>query len=321
MTASTVSTAVGSWRRGGVLEIGHDGNSLSREVAISSIASSWPGTIKSVKKPCIWPGDPEAVDGHARGLQGVGVRLALVAQHVVLGGQHDGRREAGEVGGPQRRGVGFGPAGGVREVVVPEPHHRVPRQHQLVLLGGVGGVVEVGVGDRVDQRLERDRRTATVARPLGHDRRQVAAGRVTADDDRHVAPGDVGEVGVDPLEGGVGVVDGDRVAVLRRQAVVDEHDGAAGPRGELAAEGVELVEVAADDPAATVVVDEHATRRIQRDEDPRRDLAAVDRDRRVLDARHVRSGAVELAEAGREGRGPPPGCSRGSASRPAPPSP
>ena len=245
-------------------------------------------------------GDAVAVDGHAGLLQPVGVRLALVAQHVVLGGQHDGRRQPGEVRRLQRRRVGLGPACRVGQVVVPEPDHRVARQHQLVLVGGVGRVVEVGVGHGVDEGLERDRRTATVARPLGHDRRQVAAGRVTADDDRHVAAGDVGHVLVDPLERGVGVVDGDRVAVLRRQAVVHEDHRAAGAGRELAPERVELVDVAADDPAATVVVDEHATRRVRRHEDPRRDRRAVDGDRRVLDPRHVRARPVERAELGGE---------------------
>ena len=105
----------------------------------------------------------------------------------------------------------------------------------------------------------------------------------------------------DPLEGGVGVVDGDRVAVLGRQAVVHEHDRAPRRGGQLAPEGVELVDVAADHPTAAVVVDEDPSRRALRHEHAGGDrLAIPDRDAVVFDARHLRTGAVELGEPGRQ---------------------
>ena len=80
------------------------------------------------------------------------------------------------------------------------------------------------------------------------------------------APAIVGELRVHPFECRVRVVDRDRVAVLGGQPVVDEDDCAARPVGKLASERVELVDVAADDPSAAVVVDEDAARRRGRDE-------------------------------------------------------
>ena len=53
-----------------------------------------------MKKPCVWPGVAPVVDRDAGLLQALGVGLALVAQHVVLGGEDDGGRQAGEVRGP-----------------------------------------------------------------------------------------------------------------------------------------------------------------------------------------------------------------------------
>ena len=52
-----------------------------------------------------------------------------------------------------------------------------------------------------------------------------------------------------PLEGGVAVVDGRGIAVLRREPVAHEDDGARRALGELAGHGLELVD-RADDPAA-----------------------------------------------------------------------
>ena len=45
------------------------------------------------------------LDADARLRQPLGVGLALVAQHVVLGREHHRRRQAGEAPGAQRRGV------------------------------------------------------------------------------------------------------------------------------------------------------------------------------------------------------------------------
>ena len=96
---------------------------------------SLPGSSRSVKKPWVWPSWRRKSTGTPASRSAVGVGLALVAQDVVLGGEHDRRRQAGQRRGPQRRGVGLGALGGVGHVVVPEPHHRVAGQQQLVRPG------------------------------------------------------------------------------------------------------------------------------------------------------------------------------------------
>ena len=54
------------------------------------------------------PGVASEVDRHPGLAQALGVGLALVAQHVVLGGQHHRRRQPGEARRAQRRRVGLG---------------------------------------------------------------------------------------------------------------------------------------------------------------------------------------------------------------------
>ena len=67
----------------------------------------------------------------------------------------------------------------------------------------------------------------------------------------------VGAVVAGPDHGGVGVLGGGGELVLRREAVVDGGDDAAGLVGELAADSVDHPKIA-DDPAAAVVVDDDA---------------------------------------------------------------
>ena len=61
-------------------------------------------------------------------LQLRGVGGAFVAKGVKFGGLDEGRREARRVA-TQGRGLGFGRLGGIGEVVVPEPLHRIERKH------------------------------------------------------------------------------------------------------------------------------------------------------------------------------------------------
>src|SRR5215211_4569759 len=65
----------------------------------------------------------------------VGIGLALVADHVSLGGDDQGGRQPGELleAGPQRGGGGLGPLGRVGGVLVPGPLHGVAAQ---VVAGG-----------------------------------------------------------------------------------------------------------------------------------------------------------------------------------------
>ena len=81
-------------RRGGLRR----GRSVQARTALTTCwkPRSLPGSISSVKKPCVWPAWRRKSTGTPASRSALGVGLALVAQDVVLGGQHDGRRQAGE---------------------------------------------------------------------------------------------------------------------------------------------------------------------------------------------------------------------------------
>ena len=130
--------------------------------------------------------------------QPLGVGLALVAQRVVLGREHHGGRQAGEGVGAQRRGVRARAHRRVGRVVIPEPRHRVAAHDQLV--GGieVGVRVEVAVGDRIHEHLQRDLGPG-LASPLRDDRGEAAAGAVAGDDQRHRTARDLLDVRRRPL--------------------------------------------------------------------------------------------------------------------------
>ncbi|VEI51294.1 Uncharacterised protein [Kocuria rosea] len=174
----------------------------------------------------------------------------------------------------ERRGVRVFALVGVGRVLVPEPGHELGGQQRLVLLLGVGGAGEVGVGDRIDQHLLGDRRPAVLARPQGHDGREVAAGAVPADVERDLRPGDLRQVLAGPGQGGPGVLHRGGEGVLRGLAVVHEDDGAARLLGQLPAQGVVAVDVL-QHPAAAVEVDEHAGRGLPRHVHPDAEAAAV----------------------------------------------
>ena len=227
------------------------------------------------------------LDAHAVLREPLRVCLALVAQRVVLGGEHHRGRQAGEAPGTQRRGVRARAHRPVGRVVVPEPLHRVAAHEQLV--GGieVGVGVEVAVGHRIHEHLQRDLRAGRPS-ALRHDRRQASAGAVAGDDQRHGAARDLLEVRRRPLQRRPRVLDRGREAMLGSEAVVDEHHRAAGLLGQPAPERVELVQ-RAEDPAPAVVVHDHAACALARDEEPQPGRAELD----VLHAGHLRSAAVE----------------------------
>ncbi len=241
-----------------------------------------------MKKPCIWPSKRRLVDADTVLRQPLGVGLALVAQRVVLGREHHGGRQAGEGAGAQRRGVRARAHRRVGRVVIPEPRHRVAAHDQLV--GGieVGVAVQVAVGDRIHEHLQRDLGPG-LAGPLRDDRGEASAGAVAGDDQRHRAARDLLEVRRRPLERRPCVLDRRGVAMLGGEAVVDQDDRAAGPGGEPAGERVELVR-RTEHPPAAVVVDDHATCAPVRDEEP----SELD----VLHPRHLRAAAVELGHPG-----------------------
>jgi hypothetical protein len=81
--------------------------------------------------------------------------FAFVAQRVVFGGDDEGGRQAGQVRGAQRRGIGMDALGRVTEIMGPEPSHRIAGQPVAL------GVLRVGrragrviVGHRIEQQLD-----------------------------------------------------------------------------------------------------------------------------------------------------------------------
>jgi hypothetical protein len=74
------------------------------------MASSWPGTTQQGEEPVHLSRDPVPLDGDSGLLQPIGVGLALIAQDVVFGGEHDRRgnpakspARSGEASGSERR--------------------------------------------------------------------------------------------------------------------------------------------------------------------------------------------------------------------------
>ena len=113
--------------------------------------------------------------GHARALERARVGLALVAQHVVAGGEDVGGREASR--GRPRSGEASGSTVGAVEVEVPEALHRGRGQAVALAELAVGRRVEARVDHRVDQQLE----PQPLLELAGDDRGQVAARAVAGD--------------------------------------------------------------------------------------------------------------------------------------------
>ena len=233
------------------------------------------------------------LDAHPVLGQPPGVGLALVAQYVVLGRQDHGRRQAGEALSAQRRRIRANAHRRVWCVVVPEPRHRVAADDQLVRGIDIRRRVEVAVGDRIHEHLQRDLRAGGRG-ALRHDSCEVPTGAVAGNGQGDRGAGDLLGIRGRPFERRPGIVKRRRVPVFRREPVINQHDCAIRPVGEQARERVELVE-RAEHPAAPVVIDDHSAGSVARDEDSRPDLAAVSRrDLPILNSGHRGSFAVKL---------------------------
>jgi hypothetical protein len=220
------------------------------------------------------------------------VGLALVAEDVALGPDHQGRRQAADEGRPQRRGV-RGRAVGPAQVVVPVPAH--PVRGQVVAVGELapGGGVAGDVQHRVDQQLEGDRGPAAVAGAERDHRGQVAAGAVAGHGQAVLGPAQGGRVGRRPQRGRVRVLDRGRPAVLGGQPVVDRDDHRRGGRGQGPAQRVVAVQ-GPHHPAAAVEEDHDRERRgALGGVDPHRQLPGRPRDHLVGDRGHRHRRPVE----------------------------
>ena len=142
---------------------------------------------------------------------------------------------------------------GAVEVQLPVAPHAIRGEPEPGAVLAVGRGVQRAVADRVDQRLEAQRRVALVAQPARRDGREVAAGRVAGDAEPRRVGAELARVPGQPADGGAHVVGRRGKRVLRREPVADARDRRAGRVGQRAAQRVERVE-RADRPAAAVRV-------------------------------------------------------------------
>ena len=196
-------------------------------------------------------------------------------------------------GSPLRSGARRGEASGdnalrfIGQVLAPVPEHRVAREPVAGRSVSIRRSVEVAVGDRIDQDLSRQLRTAAVARTLGDHRGQVPARAVASNRDPIRVGTDVGRVIVKPVQACPRILDRGGKRILRGKAVVERKHNAFGSARERAAHRVVRVEVA-DDPAAAMHIKECGQRALRRRRvQPIRDLAAGTRQPPVLDERDI----------------------------------
>ncbi len=194
---------------------------------------------------------------HAGRLQPPGVGLALIAQRVELRRQHQRTRQAGEIIGPQRRGVRLAAVLMPLQILSPEPLHGLAGEHISLGMGSVRRRLEVVVGSRIDQHLQGGQRRAAVAAHQADHSRQVPAGAVAGHGNgrrRFIGPrlnAQALGVGLHPARGGEGIFRRSGKLVLRRQAVIDGRNQTAGSVGQRPAQVVVRGQVA-DHPAAAV---------------------------------------------------------------------
>ena len=200
----------------------------------------------------------------ADGFQQVAVFVAFVAEGVVLRGDDQGFRQVGQLGGDlgrvgilahieqaQRAGQRVVGIGGIRQILLPVPGHRIPAQVvKSGAPGPVGGGVEVAVQSGIDQQLPVDADIAGLGGFDGDGGGQVAAGAVAAHAELTAAQQFV-IVFRGPEGGGVAVVQRAGEPGFRRQAVIYRDDDIAGAFAEAAAGVVGRFQVA-DYPAAAV---------------------------------------------------------------------
>jgi hypothetical protein len=151
------------------------------------------------------PGKAAQHDRRPRLAQRLGVGLALVAQRVHRGGDHDGRRQRAQVA-QQRRQSRVRQVGSVAGVLGPEPVHLAAGQVEAVAEQVHGRVPAAEVRPGIDQQLQRGLAAALVAQVLAGHRGEVAAGAVAADRHATGVRAELGGVLQRPAQDGGGVV-------------------------------------------------------------------------------------------------------------------
>lgn len=191
--------------------------------------------------------------------QAIGIGAAFVAQRIVAGRQHEGRRQVGEVAREQRREAQVAKIGRRRHVGLPEPVDEVPGEE--IPLGELAprATLLARVGGGIDQHLEGGRLLAGVAAGLADDCCDGSARRIAADRKARRVCAEGRRVVADMAEGRDAVVDRRGEGMFRRQAIIDGDHQAAALVGEPATGRIVGIEVA-DHEAAAVIVDQRRQR-------------------------------------------------------------
>ncbi|CAH0305040.1 hypothetical protein SRABI128_04305 [Microbacterium sp. Bi128] len=211
---------------------------------------------------------PHELDGGSGCRQPRGILLRFVGQRVDARRDDHRRRGAGEIRGPQRRGpdghrrgpdLRIGPTlpfdptrrSGIPHVQPPVPLHALRGQRQVLGVGAVARAVGVGrVEHGAQQHLDPDAGSPALARTQGERGGEVAARAVSGDaQGRGIRDQTARAVGGE-AQRAIEVVEPGGEGMLRREPVVDAQHLRAGGGGERAAQGVVVVEVARDPPAA-----------------------------------------------------------------------
>ena len=164
-------------------------------------------------------------------LQAPGIGATFVAQRIVAGGDHQGRRQAGQRGGAQRRHPPVAAARLVGRVVIEEPFHGLGIEAVAVVVAAVGVGARHRVGDRIGEQLQ-----AKLGPPWSRAQIAAAAARLPP----ALSPPMASRAASMPTEAplaathcraGHDIVEGAREARLGRQPIVDGATPRCRPRG------------------------------------------------------------------------------------------
>ena len=210
----------------------------------------------------------------------------------------------------------------IAHVMRPEPLHHAGGEEVAFGILGIGAVLEVGVGDRVDQQLVGELRPAGIACPDRHGSGEVAARAVTGHGQAVLVDPKVCRVVHRPQQGVMAIVERAGEGRFRGKAVVHRQHRRAAGHGKGSGRGIVRLDRA--DHPASAMVEQHQRRVLSRAlglVEPRGDGAAgqvqcqvahfghgrgrahlhrpvrlaqgLGRDRLVIDRRHLREEAEQ----------------------------
>lgn len=189
------------------------------------------GQIEEPVKPALVAPDG---DRNTRGTKAASELLTFFAQWIHSCGDDVRRRQASHIA-EDRRGQYIRSVTIASEILLGEPLHVCRGEHSA---GGVRACrrrLASLVDNRVDQHLERNRRSTAIAGEHGRHRSQVAAGAVAGNDKPGWVAAELRDVVGNPFGGHPGVVHRSRKRKLRAKLIVDRNHHRACAVGQSAA--------------------------------------------------------------------------------------